>query len=93
MTPRFLCALLLLVAATGLGTQGQELKVEQYPESLELLVLAQKGDHRATFELGKGGCLIGPLTFYDLDGHELFRLAPGIEFPAGCGAPSKKNGE
>lgn len=84
----------LLLFAGCLKAFGQEVKSDQIiTRHLELLVIAQKGDQRATFELGNGGCLIGPLTFYDLDGKEQFKLAAGVEFPTGCRSLSKKTGE
>lgn len=95
MTLRFLCALSLLVAAAMAAiAQDQALSVNQSEEKyFELLIIMRNGTHTATFSLEKGGCLIGPLTFYDFDEKLQFKLEAGVEFPRGCGSLSKKIGE
>lgn len=38
-----------------------------------------------TFRMEDGGCLRGPLTFFDPVSHkELFKLDAGVSYPGGC---------
>ena len=37
------------------------------------------------FRMDAGGCLRGPIVFTEIDGKEIFRLLPDIEYPTDCG--------
>ena len=36
------------------------------------------------FEMGPNGCLRGPMTFYDVDDKEVFKLSEAATYPSGC---------
>lgn len=36
------------------------------------------------FEMDRGGCLRGPLRFFDEEGKKVLELAVGADLPAGC---------
>jgi hypothetical protein len=44
-----------------------------------------RGQSTTVFRMYPGGCLRGPLQFFDADGKVIFLLADGIEYPTGCG--------
>lgn len=39
---------------------------------------------KTALKLEEGGCLRGPLTLYDREGWEAFKLPAGVSYPAGC---------
>jgi hypothetical protein len=51
--------------------------------------LSDKDAPKMIFTLGFGGCLRGPLAFFDLDGKPTFQLAAHVYYPTGCGGSSK----
>lgn len=47
-------------------------------------VFKYKLDGSEVFRLLPGGCMIGPLIFFDMNHREIFRIEAGASYPAGC---------
>ncbi len=48
-------------------------------------LVVHAGDNAVrTFQMEEGACLRGPLVFNGIDGKEQFKLAAGVDYPAGC---------
>lgn len=54
-------------------------------QSSETLIIKSVPTGTDLFRLGAGGCLIGPMLFYNLDGSELFKIVAGDRLPNNCG--------
>lgn len=50
----------------------------------EASLLSMKFGVKTFFNMEPGGCLRGPLTFFDEDGSVMFRLGAGVDYPSGC---------
>lgn len=92
MSRVMLLLLLLLVVASG--SHAEKLVLDLRPQPGDTLLTVQRflsgnpeewpTDSVTIFRLDYGGCLRGPLVFFDVQGKESFHLDAGKYYPSEC---------
>lgn len=86
---RYLIAALLFTVSSA---QAQNVKINGTDGATKVIVtpttrvmtVQSRMDTEPVFEMKSGACLRGPLSIKDGHGKDLFTLAPGVTYPAGC---------
>jgi hypothetical protein len=77
-------------AVAAIITTAAAMEVVKPVAHVPLAVFKEQTLKDKVFQLDDGGCLIGPLTIWNGQGVERFKLAKGVEFPSGCRNGSSK---
>lgn len=81
---RLIFALATIAMCAPARSEEFLLDINKLNYAASLLVFTDRTYEMETFRLLPGGCLKGPLVFFGKDHAEMFRLAPGADYPGGC---------